>query len=419
MLRAELLQLAVADKVSTDGQVVAPPEGRQWSTQTLNVVVIDGWIPVGSMELEMAKQKDENKRLTPGVQRGVVYRVRVLRRELLPNGSWTKDEEVAPAKGSPAPADLLPKSVTDDELPTRMNEIEGQLQWIQLPNYYVKAAGEPVAPPILKKPVPKAIADEMTKLKSDLEAAKSGGGAGAGRTVALPGTTGMVGTPGTGAPAGGTGEAAPELTVASIAKLNVQPFTFWDDSVKPDHTYKYSVQIQFVNPGFGWRWGLEKPELKTQQVIPVGSEKIVAVPGQPITVHSDIAFFIQGPNFGTAGGVSGRLYRQDNGRWYWTSFSTQNGMNIAAPMSIGGQTVDVDTNFALVDSQTSGNNTHVILKDPSGNLVTRDSVEDWKRPDNDMLWNKVKEGAAAAAATATTESSGTTKPGTPATRSNR
>lgn len=406
MVRAELLQLAVADKVSTDGLPVAPPENRQWSIQTHNVVVIDGWIPVGNMILEMVKQKDENKRLTPDVQRGVVYRVRVLRRELQGNGTWTKDEEVTAAKGSPAPADLLPTTMADGDLPARLTEITGQLQWIQLPNYYVNAAGEPIAPPIMKKPVPKAIADENTKLKNDIAAAQAGPAAGMPRTVAMPGA-GLGGLAGAGAPPVIPGADTTSLTLESVRTMEVQPFTFWDDSVKPDHTYKYSVQIQLVNPGFGWKWGLEKPEMKTQPVIPVGSEKIVVVPGVPITVHSDTAFFITGSSgLGANGGVSGQLFHQDNGRWYQTTFTAQNGMNIAAPMFVGGQSMDVDTNFALVDSETIGNNTHVILKDPSGNLVTRDSNDDRNRGDMQTLQSKVKEGATAAAATTTAPGTG-------------
>ena len=391
LVHAEAIQVAVAPPQidPATGQPMALQPGKEYVTQTKNVVVIDGWAPVGKMVLEMVKQQDAKKRFVPEVQRGMVYRVRVLRQELLPNGTWSKDEEIKPAKGCPAPTATLDANMPDGVLPDKMTEIEAQFQLIMLPTYYVDAQGVPVQPPIVARPIPKQIDDETTSLHNDIESARTPGG------ILRSTTT---------APAVVT-SASPTTLPSSADQIKtreVQPFTFWDDSVQADHTYRYRVQLQEVNPGFGWKWGLAKPELKAEPFIPVKDEGFVAVPGV-IVVHSDIAFFIRGSNLGPSNGISGRIFKQESGRWYWSEFSVQNGMNIAAQINLGPNNFkEVDTKFALVDFQQSGNNLHVILKDPSGNLVTREVPEDWRRPENDALFNKAKEGAAAAAAVAAT-----------------
>jgi hypothetical protein len=394
LVRAEALQLAVAPQaVGADGQPVAPQAGKQWLTESRNVVVIDGWVPVGQMVLQMLKVQDtpdKKKRFTADVQRGIVYRVHVQRRERLPGGvAYSIWEDVTPAKGAPAPAEILTTTLPEGDLPNRLPEIEAQFQWIQLPPFYVDAQGQPVQPPILSKPIPKAIAEETAKLRSDLDAART--------NVTTPGVGRMVST----GPGAVSAETTLPTTMDALKALEVQPFTFWDETAKPDHTYQYQVRVELVNPGFTWKWGLAAAQksLKLEPVLPV-KDQWVAV--GPVTVNSDLAFFISGQSYGGLGGIAGRIFKQENGRWFAASFTAQVGMNIAAPMNVAGQPVEVDTKFALVDCQQGGSNVHVILKDPAGNLVTRESSEDWKRPENEVLNNKAKEGAAAAAAAAAT-----------------
>ena len=411
LVHAEALQLAVAEpKIDPlTGLPAALAAGTQYVTQIRNVVVIDGWVPVGRMVLDMIKETDNKKKFTADVQRGLVYRVRVLRQELQSNG-WTKDwEEVKPAKGSAAPTVVYDTTMPPGALPGKIAEIDGQFQQIQLPTFYVDALGVAVPAPILARPIPKPISDENAKLHNDLEAARAGAVAGI-RFVTtapaiLPGAAGVTGTQ----PAG---EMLP--TVDQIKLREVQPFTFWDESVQPDHTYQYKVQVQLVNPGFGWTWGLANQALKNEPCIPVKDEGFVAVPGA-VVVHSDLAFFIRGSN-GPAGGINGRIYKQENGRWYYSEFSVPNGMNVGGQLNLGPNNYkDVDTKFALVDVQTLGNTAHVILKDPSGNLVTREAPDDFRKPENDDLYNKAKAAAAAAAtmAAATEPAAAPVTPTTP------
>jgi hypothetical protein len=406
LLRAEVRQLSVANQTcGPDGAGIVVPEHQQLITQTRNVVVIEGWVPVGKIALQIVKQSDPKKRLATDLQRGVVYRVRVQRQERPINGSWNqKWEDVAPAQGAPAPAEILTTAMPDGDLPNRLVQIDSQFQWIQLPPYYVDSQGQPVKPPILGKPIPKSIVEETGKLHLDIETERN-------KLTAVEGFRPVPPPVG-----GGAVEAAMPSTMESIRALEVQPFAFWDDSVQSDRVYQYRVQIQCVNPAFGWKWGLDPASKvsKLDRVIPLNDNGFVAVPGQ-VVVHSDLAFFILG-EFGT--GINGQIFKQDGGRWYTTSFSALKGMTISAPMSIGGLTLDVDTKFAVVDYQDDGANVHVILKDPSGNLVTRDSQEDTRNPTRAELQNNVKQGTAAAAATATAPADGATPPATkPATRS--
>jgi hypothetical protein len=383
MLRAEVRQIQVntdPPRVDANGQPIPIPAGSQLVTEPKNVVVIDGYIPVGKLVLQMLSEKDK-KRFTPDVQRGIVYRVHVYRQEVLPNGTTTKREEIAPAKGFPAPTDVL-VAMKDGALPTLLPEIDAQFQQIQLPNYYVDAHGQPVPPPILSRPIPQSIQDETAKLRTQIQAAQAGAVVGGGFQ------------PAPAVPTGGTSADMFPNTIEQIRALEVQPFTFWDDSVKPSHTYIYSVKIDLVNPGYGWTFGLAKKALKLDPTIAVAEPDRIQ---QRVVVHSELAFFVTDSD---ARGVSGQIFKQKNGRWYQTSFSADKGTNISAIMSIDGQSLPVETNFSVVDYQGSGRNSRVILKDPAGNLVTRSVSDDVTSSNRNELLDQVKKGAADAAAAA-------------------
>jgi hypothetical protein len=386
MLHAEVRTLSVAPQtVGPDGAAVAVPEGQQLLTHARPVVVIDGWVPVGKMVLQILQQPDPKKRFTADVQRGIVYRIRVRRQDVTSGKAiW---EDVPPAKGAPAPADSLSPAMSDGELPTKIAEIDSQFQWIQLPPYYVDAQGRPVQPPILSQPIPPNIVAEKTQLHNEIETART--------SLQTSGGSGLTAMPGVAASA--PAEAVLPTALEGIRSLEVQPFTFWDDSVKPDHTYRYQVQIQLVNPAFGWKWGLAPNQTVTKKdsVIPLDDRGFMTVPGS-LVVHPDLAFFIRGTGLGNSG-VTGPLFKQDAGRWYSTSFSTPKGMNITAVMTIAGKSQQIDTKFTVVDYQEVGGNVHVILKDPNGNLVTRDSAVDGSKPEMIDLMDKVRQGAVPAA----------------------
>jgi hypothetical protein len=185
--------------------------------------------------------------------------------------------------------------------------------------------------------------------------------------------------------------------------MAVVPFTFWDDTVQPNHTYKYRVEVQLVNPAYGWRYGLKDPKLKTEPLISTGK-----ITTGLVTVHSDIAFFVSNGIDGNDG-VSGMIFKQNAGKWYQGSFSAQRGQKVGASISVPDEGMnrfmDADTGFTLVDAVPGPNGLRVILQDSGGNLVTRDAREDWNRSDRQELMEKVQkrvaDAAAAAAATST------------------
>jgi hypothetical protein len=348
----------------------------------------------------MLKVPNLKDRFTQDVIRGIVYRVRVQRQDM--SGGKAGWEDLPPAKGAPAPADSLSPTMPEGELPGKIAEIDSQFQWIQLPPFYVDALGQPVPPPILGKSIPPRIAAENAQLHADIEAARTNlQSAGGPRLTAAPGVA-----------ATGPADTALPTTMEGIRALDVQPFTFWDDSVKPDHKYRYQVKIELVNPAFGWKWGLAPNQAVTKldPVIPLKDSGFVAVPEQ-VVVHSDLAFFIRGTGVGNTG-ITGPLFKQEGGRWYSTSFSVPRGMNIAASLTIAGKTQEVDTKFTVVDYQESGSNVHVILKDPNGNLVTRDSADDGAKIELNDLMDKVRQGAAITATAPAEGTSGTPGRGT-------
>ncbi|HEY4329478.1 MAG TPA: hypothetical protein VGN88_07065 [Phycisphaerae bacterium] len=401
MLHADALQLQVASdppQLDAQGQPVPIPAGMQLVTHSKNVVVIDGWVPTGKMLLQMANIKEAKERLSPDLQRALVYKIAVTRSELNSNGTWSEFKEVPPTQGSAAPIQIPWGAVSGTDISARMADVDAGFKQIMLPDFYRDALGQPVQPPIITRPEPASVITDTAKLDTDINTARTQNMGGGFRPT----------TPATPTPVAGTQGAATMPAVMlpamdQIKNLTMQPFTFWDDTVKSDHTYRYKVQVQFVNPTLGWKWGLKNPAMKNAPVLALAP---VLVPGAPVVVHSDIAFFIQGTNTFGGAGISGSIYKQEEGRWFVGQFSADKGGKISTSIKTPGQVLDIDTNYTIVDYQADGRGVRVILSDPTGNLVTRDA-EEFNKPERLELDSKVKAGFAAATATAPADATGT------------
>ncbi len=388
-LHAEARQDQVA-AVLIDAAHPIPP-GQQAVTRTQNSVVIDGYVPVGKMLLEMLQDKYKDVAAQQGIQRASIYRISVERQEQTPNG-WSDWKPVPSTKAEPAPTDINFGAMKDGDLPANLDIVDNEFKQIVIPDFYQDAQGVAIPAPIQGRPVPGKIVDETKELQEQIDALKVSTGF---RAVTPP-----PATPAAPGAATSTGPAPVLLPtdLATLKALPVLPFTFWDDTVLPNRTYRYRVEIQIVNPTYGWKWGLKNPKMKTEPFLSTG--KIVT---PPVTVLSDIAFFIR-PNIDPPNLVSGRIYKQLNGKWYMGEFSTQPGQNISASITLFNETgnprKDVDTGFTLVDAVVDKDKgAKVILKDPAGNLISRDA--DFSNPDNAKLFEESQKLTPMGAATTT------------------
>src|SRR5206468_5677900 len=66
---------------------------------------------------------------------------------------------------------------------------------------------------------------------------------------------------------------------------------FWDETVKPDHTYQYKVKVEFVNPTYQSQWGLANPDMKKEPTLSADWVQLK----ETINIHSDLAFYVMGP----------------------------------------------------------------------------------------------------------------------------
>jgi len=278
-----------------------------------------------------------------------------------------------------------------------MDVIDTEFKQILLPDFYQDGQNVVIQPPILSRPIPPKITDEQKTLQEELEKAKA--------------PTGF--RPVTPVPTPGVPTTAPTwpTEVTTLRTMAVVPFTFYDDTVEPNHTYRYRVEVKIVNPTYGWRWGLKNPKMKTEPFLTTGK---VVIPGS-VTVLSDLVFFLSGVDGRNA--VSGVIFRQNNGKWYRGDITAFPGQKIESKITLADEAnkvMEVDTGFTVVDAVPGQGNVHVILKDPTGNLVTRETKEDWGKPDIEALRKKVQE-RTSAAATATAPGEATLVPTPPQT----
>jgi hypothetical protein len=374
-------------QVDANGLPIPLEAGKLLLTSGVTVAVIDGYVPVGEMLLDMlnTQNKDFRKAVPPALQKAVVYRIEVSRQEQLPGAAgWSEFKVVPLPKGAIPPVDIAWDASSD--LAQRMADVEANFKQIMLPDFYRREDGIPLAPPILTRPLPRTIDEKIQSLTRELDAARNAG------MRLNPGAAPGFMTP-TATAASGT---LLPTTVEQLRTLPVQPFTVWDETVLPDHKYKYQVEVKLVNPVFGLP-GAANKKLQAQPLLTLGP---VAIPGQ-VVVHSDIAFFIQyvgdiaGAN---SRAISGKIYKQDNGRWYNVGFSSPIGTPVDAKMTLSAGYTLVDTKFTVVDFQLTPKGAHVILRDPTGTLVTREIPDDWNKKERTELDDRVRVDAAAAVA---------------------
>ena len=354
------------------------------ATHDQNAVVIQGYIPVGKMLVEMANQ-DKKMMLPLALQKVVIARIKVERKERTPSG-LSEAVEVTPAQGMVLSPPIPWAQVTQEEMPNRLTQVDGEFNEIVLPTFYVDEHGAPIEPPILTQPLPAQIQREAENLQDQLTKARSA--INGQPAMALP-TPAPLPTPGV---APSPGAPVPLLDVAKLRET-VVPFCFWDETVQANHEYQYQVTVEYVNPTYKWNFSLKDPEMANQ---PFLTSRTVVIP-TVVRVHSDLAFFVTGGGSlvpGTADHTASfKVFKKTNGKWYANEFYSQPGMNIAGRVALvdldGQKSLDVDTGFTVVDVQTSSANVHVVMKDTDGNLVTRDSVVDKNDPQKGILEREV------------------------------
>jgi hypothetical protein len=364
MLHVEAKELSVAAKPLAPGVALGP--GMVLDVADKKVVVLEGWIPVGKMMAQMLSVKDSKAKIPADHQKVVIQNIHVMRSELRPSGGQGPWEEVKPSKANPTPPQPITWTPETDVVPA-MGSLDVQFKDIVLPDFYQDAQGVPIPPAVLSKPVPENVIKEIGELRATIEAARIG-------AAILGGPTPAAGTPVT-----------VTMTDATSAKaLEVVPFTVWDENVEAGHRYRYQVVVEYANPVFGWPWGLAKPAQKTQGVL--ASPPVIS---DPVKVDSDIEFFVM------SGGLSGnsaaniRIFKKISGKWYKNDISAPIGTRVAGKVARMDETpvqyVPAETTFTVVDVVGNSSDVHVVLRDATGGLSTRDSLVDRTSVDLDRL----------------------------------
>jgi hypothetical protein len=414
LITAKAWQQPVADiSPNTPGvPPTTPVPGAALPTRDQNAVVIQGYLPVSIMLADMARQKPQDKTaLPPALQHVSIYRIEVQRRQRT-NSGWSDWTRVTPTKASPQPVDItwsdLPQPA---DVPTLMNQIDSQFKQIVLPDFYPGPQGAPNPPPILvaKTALPKEVTDRIKQLTDDLtKATNAPPGAGprlpafsiptfsAPTFSAAPSFAGTANDPAASIadddPQQAQQAQQPTVTV-SAPTLNNQvllPFCFWDETVETDHTYQYQVQVRYLNPTYGWIYGLKDPSMKDK---PTLDSKWVLVPN-PVVVNPDMRFFIMNAGINRGGqSVSVRVYKRTAGKWYWGEFTSQPGMPIAGQIPLVDQkpivNVPVETGYTVVDVSGTPNSSDahvVLLETATSKLTTRETQVDRLDPENAQLY---------------------------------
>jgi hypothetical protein len=405
MVTADAWQQPVADvpPPSAGTPPIVPQPGQPpLPTRDQNAVVVQGYIPVGKMLVEMASQKDNLKRIPNQLQRAVVSRIEVQRRERI-SGGWSDWTDVQPSKAGITMPEIDLKAMQDAgaDAGNIMDQADSLFKQIVIPDFYYDAQGVPIQGPNITKAPSKQVLDRLKQLQDDLTKATT-----AAPTGALPFRTGEE-TP----PAGAGAGAAVTADVTAIKSQALVPFVFWDDAVETGHTYQYRLRIRMVNPVFNFPYGVADAAAKAQ---PTLDSSWFVVPN-PVAVSSDVEFFVTSTsNMPGAKGlprVNVRAFKRTGGKWYVGDWDVGPGVGIAGQIALvdqpGEKRIDVDTGYTLVDV----NDTRAVLVDGTGNMSTRDANIDRNDPKNAKLFSIVAKHPVATTAPATpTPTPGTIPP---------
>lgn len=396
-LSAELWEGVVANPLplGPDGKPVATQPGSVLATHDQSAAVVEGFIPIGEMRVQLEKLATDPERgiREQQLRTPEIYRIKVQRRERTANG-WGDWADVQPTKAATPPTPVDWKNTGAGDIPNVLQVTDNEFKQIVIPDFFPDANGVPIPAPILSRQPSQQIKSETSNLQSDLQKAVSAEG-GAAAPAAPPPPP----------PAAGPGTAAPAFPAdaKSLQALGVVPFAFWDDTVVPGHVYQFRVEVDFVNPLYQYNtMGLAKPALRDVPVLAAthkdenGKDTPWWTISTPVRVNSDLAFYIQGtglgaPTGGTSTPVTARVFKKNNGKWYWNDFNSRPGEEITGQIRLvntpGNPSMQVNTGYTLVaaDLSEGGSNVHVVLKDPLGNLETRDSTVDKDDPNNRAL----------------------------------
>src|SRR5207248_8698282 len=148
-----------------------------------------------------------------------------------------------------------------------------------------------------------------------------------------------------------------------------------DDTCEPGKTYRYRISYELRNPLFNMPGLVKNAAMAGQFSLPSQySEwtKSVAVPAM-------VNFFVNAGVSKSAPDASFKIYKWENGQ-------TNQVVQRAAPGDVVGKPdkekgIDYSTGWSLVDIRDG----YIIVADPNGNLVRRDSKTDAADPANKRL----------------------------------
>jgi hypothetical protein len=400
-ITAEVRQQPVLAALPSAGQPVTGELRDQ------NAVLLQGYIPVGTMQAEMARVRTPVNRLPDQLRRVSIAQIEVQRRERTANG-WSDWQAVPAAKASPAPTEIDWKGYKEStaDAGSAMTQVDAEFKTRVVPDFYPDDKGSPIVASNLTKPLPKPLESRRQQLAEEVAKANNQpvpGAPGRGFSVPLAPSPSPMAVPDdielmnqneNGIPGEGTA-AAPQISpsVAQLLSQPLIPFAFWDETVATERLYQYRVRVRYMNPAFNWQAGLQKPALKDQPLL--DSEWVVVQ--QPVMVSPDVRFFVMNTGSLGSGGstsrrVTVRVYKLTSGKWYWSEFDTQPGLGISGQIKLidqQGKTVPVDLGYTVVDVVPAGNEAHVVLIDAAGKMITRDTATDRPDPENRRLFEQV------------------------------
>jgi len=397
-----------------------------------NWVKVEASFPMLALKTSYANVGGKPEESLPAVaQRITFYRVEVQRQEKLATGDWS-DWKPVPAIQIALPPDVDKTALDSGNIQHTLDLLDEKVTTILTPPFYVvvptSQAPAPAAgtrPAVRTGPTAaemKAIEDikrqkdEATRLNGTRlprGATRSGaaGGGGSPSYLTPSGGTPIVRTavPAGGAPmptmGGGPPIMPPEYTAPANPYMNgggpppflggpmgtpeadankqnqtVQglqeqatvPIWFYDDSVLPEHDYKYQMRVELYNPTYHFPLPLKEPKFKEQAWL--ASDWVAAA--APVHIEPVQQFFVV--NGIGNGSIGVKIYQWHQGRIVADEQTISPGLTIGHLRTVDG--IDFSTGYTVVDVQDRNHDSSVVLLSPTGQLVTRDLQSDLNDP---------------------------------------
>lgn len=367
--------------------------------QDLNWVVIGGRFPVLDFREAMANKGGDPAQAVPlDAQRITFYKVEVERQEKQA-GVWGKWQPVAPSKASGPEIVVNLKGLPGDAVLKTLEVLDGQWKTVLNPHFYTTAKGELINPLVVgEKPgdADPKVKLELQKRLDELNRVGQPGRPGPVAPGLMPGS-GMAEGDGLPHPAG-AGAPAPLLGVPADLEtvrkgMASVPFWFFDDTVKPEQSYRYQVRLKVFNPVFQMDKKIKlldeakrgEPWL-TSDWVPV--QNLDARPGvakvDEVAINANQYIFFR-PAFDKDRGVNVRVFKWSLGSWYVYEETVYPGQTIGGVRRLFQQDIDFTTGYTVVDVVKTNDDTQLVLLTPGRELVIRSAKVDSQNPKQQEL----------------------------------